>query len=56
MTTAVADGIIEIVVPATVIAPPPGESVCPDMTYCVCGLGAMVWVPNVSAGGSIVGG
>jgi hypothetical protein len=55
MTSAVAEGAREMVVPEMVRASPPAARVFPAITYCVCAFGVMVWVPMVSRGGNGLG-
>ena len=51
ITNCVAEGARLSRVPETVIAGPPGVSVCPAMTYAPAALGVMVWEPIVRVGG-----
>ena len=51
ITICVAEGARLRRVPETVIAGPPGVSVCPAITYAPAALGVMVWEPIVREGG-----
>ncbi len=53
-TIADAERASDSVVPATVIAEPSAESVCPLITYSVSGLAVIREVPKVSTGGEMV--